>query len=351
MTEDLIYVCRIVVNGQPIHLTTSGLRALDPVRDIVRNHVAETMPVGPGELVLGQEVTRRVHSVHSAATEYGVHPKRLRKLLHATGRIADLDAELSDERVLFDAEKARPFLEHVAGSLPLQQAGAYLNAPRPHERLLFEAGFIRPFILGGTGTIKDHAFARQDLDAFLGRLMAHATDGAGADLVSVPQAAKRANCSAMEIVGLILEGGLARVGRDPQVPGYLSLRVDPDEIKRLLRRPDHGGLSLREAEKALGTTTRVVKALTAGGHLRTMQAINPVKRNTQTVVLKSDVEAFAARYVSLSAVAREHGWAMRTLKPSLHKAGIAPCFDPGKIHASCYESAAIRAWLEGSFQT
>ncbi|MCG7394272.1 TniQ family protein [Microvirga sp. ACRRW] len=318
--------------------------AYDPIRDIIRRHVAETMPIGDGELVLGQAVERKVHSVHSASREYGVHPKRLRKLLHAAGHIRESSAKLSDERTVFDARAAQSFLEQVADSLPLTQARAYLNAPRPHERLLFEAGFIRPMILGGTEDLNHHAFARSDLDAFLARLMARVSVEGEADLVSILQAAKKANCSAMEIVGLILDGRLVRVGRDARTTGYLSVLVDPNEIKPLVRRPDHGGLSLRAVEKALGTDTRVVKALIAAGHLPATRVIHPVKRNEQTVVLPSEVEIFAARFVSLSTIAREHGWAMRTLKPALRQAGIVPCFDPGEVHASFYERDAIRVW-------
>lgn len=319
--------------------------AYEPMRDIIRRHVAETMPVGPGEFVLGQEVIRRTHSVHSAALEYGAHPKRLRKLLYAAGYISEEDLALSNERVVFDAATVRPFLERVAGAMSLSEAARYLNIPRPHDRLLLEAGYLRPFILGGTETFKDHAFARQDLDAFLATLTARVSDEARAGLVAIPQAAKNADCSATEIVALILDSRLSRVGRDTRTAGYLSVLVDPDEIKPLVRWPDHDGLSLREVEKALGTSTRVVKALTAGGHLPTTTVINPVKRNVQSVVLKSEIEAFAARFISLSAVAREHGWAMRKLKPALRQAGITPCFDPGEVHASFYEREAIRTWL------
>jgi hypothetical protein len=55
--------------------------AYEPLRDIIRRHVIETMPLGPGDDVFGREVTvRRLHSVRSASLEMDVHPKRLRKL-------------------------------------------------------------------------------------------------------------------------------------------------------------------------------------------------------------------------------------------------------------------------------
>ncbi len=125
--------------------------------------------------------------------------------------------------------------------------------------------------MGGTDILKDHAFAKRDLDAFLGRLLEHATEmGPGDDsLLSIPAAAKRARCPAAEVVGLILNRKLTRVRYRCDVPGYLSVRVDLDELKGLVRGcgQDHGGLTLREVERRLGSSSAVVKALTALGHL------------------------------------------------------------------------------------
>jgi len=147
--------------------------AYDPLRDIIRRHVIETMPLGPGDDVFGREVTvRSLHSVRSASLEMDVHPKRLRKLLHAAGHVPSESLDLSDSWVMFDAQATRGFLERVSEAMTLGQAAEYLNVPRPHDRLLFEAGFIVPFVRGGKGSIKDHAFAKRDLDAFLGRLLA-----------------------------------------------------------------------------------------------------------------------------------------------------------------------------------
>ena len=92
--------------------------AFDPVRDLMRAHILETTPVGPGAEVLGRPVERRIlHSVHSASLETGAHPKRLRKLLAAAGLLsAGHEAEPND-RVLFGAEPARRVLEAVVDGL------------------------------------------------------------------------------------------------------------------------------------------------------------------------------------------------------------------------------------------
>ncbi|MBL0405303.1 TniQ family protein [Microvirga aerilata] len=318
--------------------------AYEPLRDLIRRHVVETMPLGPGDDVFGREVTVRcLHSVGSAARETGAHPKRLRKLLHAAGYVSSEAMSLSDSWVTFDAESARDFLEWVSEAMTLTEAGEYLNAPRPHERLLFEAGFIVPFVRGGTDILKDHAFAQQDLHAFLKRLLADAPDAGPDDgaLVPIPSAAKRASCSAMEIVRLILDRKLARVRRRADVAGYLSVLVDPEEVKPLVQGQADGSLSLREVEQRLVTTTRVVKALIKHGHLPSRVEINPVNRCSRQVVRQDDLEAFMDRYVTLHVAAKERGIHFRKLRSALDEAGARSAFDPALVHASFYDRKYI----------
>ncbi|MER0240068.1 TniQ family protein [Fulvimarina sp. MAC8] len=313
----------------------------DPVRDMVVRHVVETMPVGPGETILGRQVAdRRVHSLHSASIEYGLHPKRLRKLLVADGLIRQKDAARTDERVLFQVEAVSSRLASLSDTFSLIRAGQYLNAPRPHERLLFNAGFIQPVVIGGTDILKDHAIRRADLDDFMSRLTASARAGLGGGL-PIPAAAKRANCSAMEIVRLLLEGRLATVGVDGNTRGYMSVLVDADEVKALVRREDHGGLSLRAVEKRMGWSTRVVTSLIDHGFLPCTVAVNPVNRCPQRVVMESDLVTFDESFVSLHSLAKERKVYFKKLKAEMIARGVEP--DPAfaDVPATFYRRADI----------
>ena len=320
------------------------------LREMVRRHAIETMPVGPGDQLFGQEVTeRRMHSVRTASLETGAHPKRLRKLLHAAGHISAAALTLSNERILFDATSAGEFLGQVAEAMSLRDAGTYLNAPAPHPRLLIEAGFIRPFVKGGTHrqggphTLKDHAFAKRELDAFLDRLLSRATPRQADELSfrSIPAAAKHASCSAMEIVRLIIDGTLSQVRYQPDRQGYLSIEVDPDEVKPLVRGRDHGHLTLREVERKLSASTPVVKALADRGHLPSRIALNPVTRNPQRVVPKDEFDRFVGKFASLHMLSKETTMNISTVAGLLRDAGIKPAFDPNSVHATFYERALV----------
>lgn len=316
----------------------------DSLRDIIRRHVIETMPIGPGEEVFGREVSvRRLHSVRSASRETGAHPTRLRKLLHAGGLIPADALSVSSERIVFDAENARAFLERVSETMSLKRAGKYLNAPRDVARQLLEAAYIQPFILGGTGSFKDHAFAKRDLDTFLNRLLAHATE-LGSDEHSfhpISSAAQRARCSLLKIIELILDQKLSRVRFQPDVRGYLSVMVDPDEVKGLLYERREDTVSLKEVEKRLGSTTRVVRALTELGHLTASTVVNPVTRLKQRVVSEEELARFTTQFVTLHTFARERGVYFRKLVDRFNEDEIKPAFDPIAVHATFYERVAV----------
>jgi len=277
-----------------------------------------------------------LRSVLWASKTYEVHPKRLAKLLAMRGFMRSGPGEVA--RFAFTVEAAA-YLQDLSTAMSLNQAAIYINAPRPHDRLLVEAGHLAPFIVGGVGGIKDHAFARRDLDGFLERLLAPARGRALAALIPIQGAMKRASCSAMEIVGLVLSGRLERLAVDPAERGYLSLLVDPEEIKLLVQLGSHGGLSLREVEKRLGTTTAVVSALIAGGHLPSQQGINPVKRQPQTVVTEEALQRFSELYVSLHELARIRQSNPGNLKRELAGRGVEPAL--GNVPASFYTRSSL----------
>jgi hypothetical protein len=132
-------------------------------------------------------------------------------------------------------------------------------------RLLADHGIIKPIVAATEPGIKGHAFSRIDLDAFLGRLLADAVPipTPRHPMHDIPKVSRLANCGAMEIVGAILDGRLRRVGRRPDTAGYLSVLVDADEVKRLVRGMPDGTMSTLEVERELRTSFFVVKALIA----------------------------------------------------------------------------------------
>jgi len=312
--------------------------AYDPIRDIIGRHIRLHLPLAAGYLVFGKPVERRVlHSVRSLSMEAHLHPKRLRRVLTATGIIGERQSARPDQHVVFAAEAASSVVEKAKSALSLPEVAEYLNAPRVHTALLAKNGFIEPHVEAGAAGALDR-FAMADLDAFLRRLL-----GGSASVSkpkprhgSIPVAAKAACCSAAEIIRLVLDRKLKWTGHLLGTQGYLSLLVDINEIKLHVRGPETGGISLRKVAAMLETNDRVVRALINNGHLDTFMAINAVNRCPQVVVKPEEVERFQKKYISLFQLARERRKHIKVAKTEMKIAGVKPAFDTKQIGAMFY---------------
>ena len=312
--------------------------AYDPVRAVVGRHIRDHLPVGPGDTVFRIPVAKRtLHSIRTLSTESGMHFKRLRKLLLAAGIVGGHQTDLADNIVTFDAKAADAVVSRAKGAMSLPAAGKYLNAPRVHIRLLAKNRFITPCVPAADFSANDQ-YAIADLDEFLRRLLdgAHVAGKPKPNQVSIPAAAKRACCSAADIVRLILDRRLAWVGQAGGERGYLSVRVDVDEIRAKVRGADHGGLTPRQVATMLGVADRVIYALMKAGPLKPCIVLNPINRCPQAVIMPAKVARFQKKYVSLFVLAKEWGKHFKTLNNELAAARIEPAFKPKKIGATFY---------------
>jgi len=316
--------------------------AFDPIRDIMRRHIIETTPVSPGDTILGKPVEKRVlHSIYTATNEFGAHRKRLRKILAAKNLLPPGYEDKPDNHVLFDASIAQAL--HEAGvfdGLSLKDIETYTGAGRVQVKLLFDAGILKP-VTGqdeNSDTPINISFARKDVDAFLENLQqdAQPVDAAGDGQFNIPQTVKRANCSTIEIIQMILARELDWVGRLPSENIFNSILIDLDEIKRKTRLPELDGLTTEQVCDSMNTTNRVVVALIEHGILQTERRIHPIKRCPIDIVTTTEFERFQATYVTLFELAKERGVHHLQLKAELEGRGIKPALDPELFRATFY---------------
>jgi hypothetical protein len=317
-------------------------RAYDPVRNIVRKHVLRSVPLRPEDEIFGLPVGKRsVHSLKSASSEVGAHHKRLRKLLANRGTVGK---KRRHGRTTFSAADAASLLDQLRGAMSLKQASAYLNLPRAQAKVLFDAGLLRPFIIAGSDGIGMHSFSKQGLDALLAILLdgAETVKKARDGQMSIPAAAKRACCSAAEIVRLIVDRRLVWKGRLPHVQGYLSVLIELAEVRKHVQGKALADYSLRRVEQFLGTSTAVVKALIEKGHLRSRIAVNPINRCPQRVVAKVELERFQGEFISLASLAKQRRVYTGELSKRLLVAGLRPAFDAKAVGASFFRVRDIK---------
>ena len=317
--------------------------AYEPVRAVVTQYIRDNFPLEASENLLGASIERRtLHSIRTLSQETGLHPKKLRKTLRASGIVGDHQMALSDHAVVFDAVEGSRAAEEAKECLYLPAVRGHLNASRSQVDLLIKHGFIKPHMSRTTLGAHDQ-YAIRDLDDFLARLTlgAQRVNRPTNRQATIPSAAKQACCSAADIVRLILEKRLGWVGRLKGVCGYNAVLINVDQVKAAVRGPGHGGLPLRTVSQKLGTTDRVVTALIDGKHLATFTARNPVNRCMQTLVAPAELARFQKTYVSLHVLAKERKRYHLVVKTELDAAGVKLAFDHKKIGARFYRRANL----------
>ncbi len=271
--------------------------------------------------------------MQSASVEFGVHPKRLRKILVNEGLIPAEDASKTSERILLNAHTMVKFALEAKSSLDVPDARAYLGAGRIQFEMLVKHGFIEP--VGGNGAAAeiavDRRFPPSGLDDFLGRLRSAVTEAERHDLSDIRNVMTKSGCTFAEVIELVLGGTLTTVAWNHGETGLAAIMLDADEIKAKTAGDDHGCFSLRQLEKLIPASGTIIKALVEGGQLPSVKRRNPVKRHMQTVVEPTSLQAFMKEYLSLGNLATRRKTRTWNLKRNLDDAGVMPIFIAGEM--------------------
>ena len=101
----------------------------------------------------------------------------------------------------------------------------------------------------------------------------------------------------MDVVALVVEGKLSRIGRDERKEGFASILVDVREVRPLVTGTDYEGHSLKELEKLIPGNTKAVKAIIDHGSLETETVRNSVTKWMQPIVRHEELTRFKSEYV------------------------------------------------------
>ena len=117
-----------------------------PFRDILRNCIFDIWPISTGLDVLGQSLSeRRLHSVSTASTEFGVGKKLLTQFLVQARVLAEDDIR-PNARKTFDAKKYSPLLTEISNLVGPIEMCKEMGATHNQFHSLVEDQIIVPMI-------------------------------------------------------------------------------------------------------------------------------------------------------------------------------------------------------------
>lgn len=314
-------------------------------RRILRDHMASTWPLGPGDELLGEPVfERRLHSVATASQETGMDPRRLRKLLVVAELVND-DCDLPDSWTVFHAGAAAPVLKGLKVLVPATTFRDLIGATRSQFDLLVADGVLKPAIdTSDTKAIWDPRTGTE----FLTRLLN------GAIQLRQPQhswehlskSAQRLKIGPGSIITAIIDGRLHRVGNLEGKSGYAAVFVDHDEVARLFGNEAPPGHTIETFAKSIGAGQPAgLRRLILDGQTPATRAVNPKTKAEQFYITTADAEAFHSRYFTPRTMATTYRRSWQSLRPDLERLSLGTFADAGRDYGRIFLRSRVEELL------
>lgn len=322
-------------------------RIYDPLRELVRDHAINNIPLSRHELVMGRPVERRVFTLWHVSRELGTVPSTARRILRALGHLTPEDDETKDNwQIIFKEPVVQQLKSDLSDRLGFNETRDWLGLPRAPMERLYQAGILKPFLDISTG-VAEHVFRKRDLEAFVASLSGAApvVERREARLCDVVEAGKRSQTSTVEIVTALLDGRLACRGLLNSATGLMRILVSVDDATRMLapRTTDPPGMTIEEARRRLGLTWNVIGKLIKHGHIAVIKGPAGYRNRKQMFIRESEIERFEREYVSAAVLADERGTHVRILVPALRREGIEPAIEKMVVAQYFYTRASIAA--------
>lgn len=317
--------------------------AYDPLRSVLRQHIVETLPFGPGEVVLGHEVKeRRIHSARTVAPELGLAQVTAHKRLRLIGVLDEATKNMPWSQSTFDARLHADAVRRLGSALQRADAGRYLGLKRVYEDVSPILDMVGSMNLDKTNLI-DQVFAKEDIDAFLASILGKASSGpAGPGFDPIAKAARRVRTSIANVLDMIMKGEITDIRLSPDHNGIMSLMVRKQDIfPTLVAR--RSWVTLTAGAKAINMRESTLSAL-VNAKIIPSQGLSPM------MLKLDDLEAFTRTYASRWEVAREYrnlrGPKNRfSITKAIASAGLKPAFDETRTSYKYYRRDTVLASL------
>ena len=212
-----------------------------PIREIVRETIIDTVPLVPGQMLLGEPVARpRLASIASIAKTEGLHPKTLTNVLRVAGVIGDTAPVKGARNVVAEYEKARTLIDATKYAVPVTHVPDMLTASRPLVAALLELGHLT--------RIQDHEVVKSKVGKSVdGRSISkvlkfvegqfEVVEEAPEGHVTLAKASEKCRVTLSAILELLFGNHLEDVYRMKGLNGFAALLVSPAEVLQKLHNP------------------------------------------------------------------------------------------------------------------
>ena len=320
-------------------------KPVGPIRQILRQHIVDTMHVKPGSNLLGEVVqATKMHSVATLAKQFKLHPKTVKHTLFKSGLVAkDMSPDNHLETVA--ASEAEPLMKKLCRAVPVVHLPKYLGCSRTHAQLLVKHGLLSPVVKDDEMEGGRHkGIDSKDLDEFLTSLRKgrKAVDKPSFGLASIAEVSQTLKTPFAEISELLIAGLLTEVEHLRHSTSMKEVFVSANEVAFALGlQTGKMGVTISETAKELKLENDAVEFLTSlqkndgkaflnvCGHVRHMGEMRPL-------IDPASLDEFKSNFRKLLQITGYRKLRARDLRAELRARGVFPIVDPDLIGAEFY---------------
>jgi hypothetical protein len=221
------------------------------------------------------------------------------------------------------------------------KAEKYLKVPKNLMESLIKIGMIRRY--RHSTSVHGYRFSKAELDQFLERLLLDATPVAsGAEgMMSISRATFHCRAKVSDIIQMIFDRKLRRVGHRQDLAGFQSVVIDSLDVKNAHDKP-LDGMSVAAAGSKLQIHTLVLHKLIQRGVLKASHVRHPISNRPSLRIDHLELERFDAEYTTAFNLARPLKQDVVKLRKSLAAKGIKPAEETLGLETTFYRRSDLQ---------
>ncbi len=305
-------------------------------------HAEEHIPLQEDEIFLIPAKNPIVHTVATAAREYGLPEERVRKVLEQYVGSCFNNCRKKTGSKVFRRDDVHEALEREKSLMTTPEVAARLGLNLKHLDALFASGILN-FEVGDTDSSR--VFRRVEADE-VETIKAKLTAKVSASnhpfaTASLKEAVAKCHRTIAELVELILNGELTRLAACNAEVNFATVLIDLNEIPKKTETSDW--LSFRGAADYIRASTDAVRYLANGGHLRFIEILDAHRGIMTQKIDPKELERFLSRYISLHHLATAVKWNVPKLRKHLENNDLTPLGNPESRSNTFYRKRDVRA--------
>ncbi|SHK47672.1 TniQ protein [Shimia gijangensis] len=237
-------------------------KPVGPIRDVLREHVLDTMAVKPGQMLLGQKVEEsRRQTIATLSAQFDIHADTVALALRKFGLIS---SKVTSDNLIatVPAKEAVDVMRRLSRAVPIARIPGYVGCSRTHAQAMIKTKLLFSVVADSERDSGRHkGVDSRDLDRLIDKIYAQGreVERASFGMANIAETSCALHVPFVSIVRALLGGKLQQVETLKGTTSFYSVFVSLEEVSKVLRlQTGKAGVTISDAARELKLTSQAV---------------------------------------------------------------------------------------------